>query len=503
VREVERATAAVREIVLASQGEALVADVWGRICAAVAGSLDFSRVLIVRYQPAAREVTTVALVGDTPEHIPARLPLGELPLFERAMETQRIGYVADARTEPAVSAALVDAYGLTSLFCVPLFSSDHCLGFLVGDRGGDAFELDEIELAALDMVGVVSGTLLEKALVQEEMQRLASVKQEFVAIASHELRTPLASIYGASVTLDERGDVISDEDRRSLRRTLREQTERLLNLVKELLDLSRFDIAAVDVSPVPIALRAKLEQLVALAAAGDAVSIDVDETIEACVDPVALDRIVSNLLSNALRYGGPPIAIRAAGDQSQLLLAVEDHGAGVADSFVPHLFERFSRSDESRGTTGGSGLGLAIARAYAQAHGGDLFYERIRPHGSRFVLSLPNTAPGTGSSREPARPPRAGPPWDTTSPALRLPPVIVTVSPPEAAHALRELLDDHYARLIGDDRIEIEPIDEVRRGTVIYRVVQASRTVADRFEGARMYFIAEDGNPWRLPPPAL
>lgn len=82
-------------------------------------------------------------------------------------------------------------------------------------------------------------------------------------------------------------------------------------------------------------------------------------------------------------------------------------------------------------------------------------------------------------------------------------PVVVTATPPEAARALRDLLDDYRAVLVAEDRIELEPMDDVRRGTVIYRVIQASRTVADTYEEARMYFVAEDGNSWRLPPPAL
>jgi signal transduction histidine kinase len=74
---------------------------------------------------------------------------------------------------------------------------------------------------------------------------------------------------------------------------------------------------------------------------------------------------------------------------SHLWLAVEDHGGGVPADFVEGLFERFSRSDEARARGLGSGLGLAIARSYAQAHGGELLYVPLRPHGSRFELIVP------------------------------------------------------------------------------------------------------------------
>ena len=122
-------------------------------------------------------------------------------------------FVADAREEGALADRLIDAWGVTSMFCVPLSSSGRCLGFLLGDRRGARFELDAGALAALDVVGVVTATLLEKLLVAEEMQRLDSMKSEFIAIASHELRTPLTSVYGISLTLDERGDALSAGER--------------------------------------------------------------------------------------------------------------------------------------------------------------------------------------------------------------------------------------------------------------------------------------------------
>ena len=85
-------------------------------------------------------------------------------------------------------------------------------------------------------------------------------------------------------------------------------------------------------------------------------------------------------------------------------------------------------------------------------------------------------------------------------------PVIVTVTPREAAETLHELLLDYQATLEhddGDSRVNIEPIDDLRRGTVIYRVIQASRAVEERHPDATMYLVTEDGNRWRLPPPAL
>jgi signal transduction histidine kinase len=83
------------------------------------------------------------------------------------------------------------------------------------------------------------------------------------------------------------------------------------------------------------------------------------------------------------------VIVRAEYVGGQFRVSVEDRGSGVEPAFVPNLFERFSRSERSRGRTVGTGLGLAIARSYARAHDGDIVYEDARPHGARFELVLP------------------------------------------------------------------------------------------------------------------
>jgi two-component system sensor histidine kinase MtrB len=233
---------------------------------------------------------------------------------------------------------------------------------------------------------------------EKEARQLDVLKSEFIALAAHELRNPLSSIYGLCVTLDERGDALAEPDRLALRDALRAQTARMRRLIEQLLDLSRFDLTAIQVSPECLRLRPKIEELVrSVAPARDEpVEIVVPPDLEATVDPVALDRMLSNLIGNALRHGEPPVTVTAARRDSHLRLTVEDRGEGVRHEFIPRLFDRFSRSAESRSRTDGSGLGLAIAQAYARAHGGDIAYEPAVPHGARFELVLPVRAPQTG-----------------------------------------------------------------------------------------------------------
>ncbi len=258
------------------------------------------------------------------------------------------------------------------------------------------FGADEIEL--LRSLGALTGLALDRSrlFVQEREQRIAleradEMKTNFIALAAHELRTPVTSVHGVVQTLDRLGDQLSNSDREQLEEALRSQAERMRNLVDQLLDLSRLDAETVPINPVPIPVRAEVEQLVATSAPGrdDEIDVRIPETLETVIDRTVFDRVVSNLLTNALRHGSAPVVVSAAQSDNHFRLAVEDCGGGVPTQFVDDLFERFSRSDEARSRGQGSGLGLSIARSYARAHGGDLVHEAVRPHGARFELVVP------------------------------------------------------------------------------------------------------------------
>ena len=117
--------------------------------------------------------------------------------------------------------------------------------------------------------------------------------------------------------------------------------------------------------------------------------VEIPEPSQAVVDPEILDHIVSNLVTNALRYGRSPVRVTASAPEAGLRVSVEDSGPGVAREIEETLFERFTRAGVARDRVAGTGLGLAIARAYARAHRGDLRYERGQPNGARFVVELP------------------------------------------------------------------------------------------------------------------
>lgn len=258
------------------------------------------------------------------------------------------------------------------------------------------FGVEEFRL--LRSLGALMGLALDRARLfsQEYQARLAleqadELKSNFIALAAHELRNPVATVSGIAQTLVVRRDVLDERVRTELEDTLGAQTSRLAVLVEQLLDLSRLDAAAIRITPQPFPVRDRVEELVddAAGARRTNVRVEIDPALKAVADPAAFDRIISNLITNALRYGEPPIVVRAERAECEFRIAVEDRGPGVPPEFVPSLFERFTRSAATRERAVGTGLGLAIARSYALAHDGDLVYEPAEPRGARFKLVLP------------------------------------------------------------------------------------------------------------------
>jgi signal transduction histidine kinase len=254
------------------------------------------------------------------------------------------------------------------------------------------------ELRLLRTLGALTGLAFDRARLyaQEREARLAleradELKSNFIALAAHELRTPVTSINGVIQTLHARGDQLDEEQRVLLGEMLRDQGRRLGSLVEQLLDLSRLDAEAISIDPEVLRVRERVEELVRSTAGErvDDVKVEVPEDLEATVDASAFDRILSNLVANALRYGEPPVIVRAEQRDRHFRLAVEDRGPGVPAEFVPDLFERFTRSERAQERGLGTGLGLAIARSYANAHSGELVYEPATPNGARFELVLP------------------------------------------------------------------------------------------------------------------
>ena len=272
--------------------------------------------------------------------------------------------------------------GIKTLLGVPLIAREEVIGVLhVGTLVHHTFDDDDVQL--LQLVAERAAVSIERARLHEETVALDELQRNFVAIASHELRTPAASVYGALTTLRGRAGELSADIEAQLFEIAWQESDRMRRLIEQLLDLSRLDSGRVRMNTELLNVR---DFLLALAGLREDVLVEADVDVQAELDPLILERVVANLVSNARAYGVAPIRLSAQPRGGTLTIVVEDEGPGVPYELVPRLFNRFVRGSEGHGT----GLGLAIARAYTRAHGGDLRYARAT-RGARFEVVLPGT----------------------------------------------------------------------------------------------------------------
>jgi signal transduction histidine kinase len=229
--------------------------------------------------------------------------------------------------------------------------------------------------------------------LRRRIQEQEEARRRFVATASHELRTPLSSLQLIleSVGEDLEGDTPDLGDARQQIDRARRQSERLVKLAAELLDLSHID-AGVPLRSEPVELAEIARSVLAefrLRDGGEA-ALTAPEGCWASADPGAVARCVRILVDNALRYGAAA-EVKVGVDNGRASIAVADHGPGIPDAEAEQIFERFNRGSAAREATG-FGLGLAIGRELARAMGGDLLLDGQWPDGACFVLSLPRAA---------------------------------------------------------------------------------------------------------------
>ncbi len=219
------------------------------------------------------------------------------------------------------------------------------------------------------------------------------IMRDFIANAAHELRTPLTTMAGIADLLSEFRSSLSEAQIADHYERLRRQANRARRLISSLLDLSRMEqgLLGVELHQVHLAPLARHAADVAPAPAGVSLRVDVAPAMHARADPMRLEEILVNLLTNAYHYGGSSVGLEATAAPGGVRVAVWDDGAGVPEELVPSLFDPFTRGVEHQKTEG-SGLGLTISRRLARAMGGDLCYEPRRPRGACFVLRLNSVA---------------------------------------------------------------------------------------------------------------
>jgi len=208
----------------------------------------------------------------------------------------------------------------------------------------------------------------------------------FTANVAHELRTPLTALVAAASLLSEQAGHLPDEARRPVE-LLTADVSRLRVLVCELMEISRLDAGSEPVQRAVADVRLIVMALISARGWEDKVVVD-DHPLTLITDPRRIERILANLLENAVEHSGRDVRVRIAADGTHATVAVTDGGPGISPQQLPLIFERFYKADSARASAG-SGLGLAIALENARLIGGDISVSSDVQHGSVFRLTLP------------------------------------------------------------------------------------------------------------------
>jgi PAS domain S-box-containing protein len=297
----------------------------------------------------------------------------------------------------AVEEAQVDALralGLRSLVAVPLFARGKPLGLVSLARTGGA-PYDEDDVAVARELGSRAALAIDNARLFRSATEAIALRDEFLSIASHELNTPLTPL---KMQLDSlrRGRFPAGRVAEKLDSASRQVT-RLTRLVSELLDVSRIRSGRLDLEPEPFDLAALLEEVAArlrdeAEQAGVTITVRTDGPCIGSWDRMRIDQVVTNLMTNAIKYGGgKPVDIVLADTGDGVRISVRDHGIGIAPEHQRRIFERFERAASPR-YYGGFGLGLWIARQIVEASGGTIAVESAPDEGATFVVRLPRAA---------------------------------------------------------------------------------------------------------------
>ena len=260
-------------------------------------------------------------------------------------------------------------------------------------RLGPAIEREIKEAATRHEREKASKALKERGEELRVLKKLDQLKDEFVGLVSHELRTPLTVILGALSTVITEGDRLSRTQVKELIGDAYFEAETLSNILANLLELARAQANRLQIAEEPVSVgemidvvtnRFKQQQQ------SHNIVVYCDKSLMAMADKVRVQRILHNLLDNAIKYSPPGTEIEIFTQQSfnEVLIGVKDHGKGISPEEQGKLFEAFQRLEQN-GKSPGTGLGLVVCQRLVEAHGGRMWVESQPGRGSTFYFTLP------------------------------------------------------------------------------------------------------------------
>jgi two-component system sensor histidine kinase VicK len=264
-------------------------------------------------------------------------------------------------------------------------------------RAGEEVWLSLSEAVMLDPLGAVAGRIFAFRDISAD-RMIEQVKSDFVAAVSHELRTPLTSIYGFAETLLRQDIPFGDEERRTFLGYIASESERLTEIVDQLLNVARLDagdlkveLGRIDVGSVVSELVKTVEESGAMN--GHRFEVDLpDETLAAEADPDKVRQVFNILVENALQYspGGGTVILGARRNADRVEVRVVDQGIGIPAGERERIFRKFYRAESAaRDGAAGTGLGLFIAKELVNAMGGRIWVDSTEGEGSSFSFELP------------------------------------------------------------------------------------------------------------------
>jgi len=282
--------------------------------------------------------------------------------------------------------------GLRSTMIVPIKDGTTALGAIMFVRSeGDPYTADDLVMA--EQLGDRAGAAIANAKLYTAVCDAVRMRDEFMLVAGHELRTPLAALGLLHESLEKVRDGTPLDKIRERGSKLRSQSQRLGRLVEELLDVSRLSAGRLSLEPEPFDLGALVGDVSErmreeLERSQTPISLEL-EAVEGTWDRSRIEQIVTNLVSNAGKYGrGAPIVVRVKRDGDRATLVVVDNGIGIAPDDHERIFKRFERATSSRKFSG-LGLGLWITSELVHAHGGTIAVHSEPGNGATFIVTLP------------------------------------------------------------------------------------------------------------------
>jgi two-component system sensor histidine kinase KdpD len=275
---------------------------------------------------------------------------------------------------------------------LPLVANGERVGTLVVERDAPTRSVERL----LPALGALMDARRKRAALEGQeietraLRRSDALKTALLRAVSHDLRSPLTAVRAAAGGVD--SPTVDPQQRHELAEVIRGETDRLTRLVEDLLDLSRLESGTATPHREPCSLEEVVDAAVSAApmrGAGITVQLP-DDLPPVLVDPAQLERVVSNLLQNAVRHGAngtSPVAVRANAAGARVHLRIVDQGPGIEPHDLGRIFEPFYRAGNGAGQ--GSGLGLAIAKGFVEGNDGRLWAQSQPGEGATFTVDLP------------------------------------------------------------------------------------------------------------------